>query len=293
LRLFHPDFNILYKNIRLIITMKLELHCHSWYSKGSKIPWEGLASPRDMVKDLKKKGFGGVAITDHNTIGGWKDAKAEAKRQGLVFIPGVEISTASGHLIALGVEKCTKAGLSLEETNDLVHRQGGITVAPHPFDLRGEGIGREFRKADAAEIFNSLNLTRIENGIAKKEISKVGMPAVGGSDAHSLEMLGMTSNIIEAHDADSVISQIMKGRIKVEGRYTSIPLVVSWVRERMKRSYDEVEMYTDKNYSAPKAALSRFMLRRFVGSTSRGWDMLGYFIIGLSTAYSTLRLAKR
>ncbi|MBN2330203.1 MAG: PHP domain-containing protein, partial [Candidatus Aenigmarchaeota archaeon] len=136
--------------------MKFELHCHSTHSRGSKIKWEGTASPTQIAGTLKRLGFGGFAITDHDSIGSWHEARRAAKGLGLVFIPALEVSTLSGHLIALGISEQVKSGLTLEETIDLVHDQGGITVAPHPLDVREEGIRKEFHKADAVEVFNSL-----------------------------------------------------------------------------------------------------------------------------------------
>jgi predicted metal-dependent phosphoesterase TrpH len=273
--------------------MKFELHCHSWHSHGSKIRWEGLASPVQIVKALKKLGFGGLAITDHDSVTGWHDAKGAAKRLGMVFIPGMEISTLSGHLIALGIGDPIKMGLSVRETIELVHDQGGITIAPHPLDVRGEGIGNDFVRADAVEIFNSMNLTRVENALAKMWAKKSAMPAVGGSDAHSLEMLGMTVNHINADDMDSALKMIKRGNVEIEGRYIPIPMVVAWVRQRMKMSYKDILKYIEKNYSSPRAVLARFLLRRFVNSESRAWNALGSFAVSVSTMYSVLRMLFR
>jgi predicted metal-dependent phosphoesterase TrpH len=269
--------------------MKFELHCHSWHSKGSKIPWEGVMSPEQIVRVVKRRGFGGVAITDHDSVESWKDARKAAKKQGIVFIPSVEISTASGHLIGMGVEDIVKRGMPLEETIERVHDLGGIAVAPHPFDLRSEGIGEGFMKCDAAEKFNSLNLSRIENRLSEKAINRAGVPAVGGSDAHCPGMLGLTVNHIQADDVDGAIREIKKGRVRVEGRYAPVPVVVSWARERMRWSYDDILRYVKKNYSWPKAPISRFFLKRFVGSDSVLWNGLGYFAIGTSVVYSVIR----
>ncbi len=273
--------------------MKFELHCHSWHSHGRKIIWEGTASPGQMVDALKKSGFGGLALTDHDSIAGWEGARRAAKSKGMVFIPGMEVSTLSGHMIAMGISEPVKPRLPLDDTIDLIHDQGGIAIAPHPFDVRGEGVRDEFIKADAVEVFNSLNLTRVENSLTRAKARKSGLPAVGGSDAHSIEMLGMTANIIEADDADSALRQIRKGNVRVEGRYTPVPVMVSWARRRMQLSYGDILKYMEKNYPRPKAALSRFMLDRFVSSDSRAWDALGYFSIGVSAVYSMLRLAVR
>jgi len=272
--------------------MRYELHCHSAYSKGKKIPCESTSRPQDMARALHRKGFGGFALTDHNTTAGWKEAEKESLRLGLVFVHGMEISTGSGHVIGLGIHKGVRSGLSLEETLESIRAQDGIAIAPHPFDLREEGIGRLIRHVDAVEVFNSLNLTRFENRTARSEARRLGKPVVVGSDAHSLEMLGMSTNWIEAGDEDSVIAAIRKGDVRIEGRYVPIPVVVAWVRERMSISRDFMLEYIDDNYSLPKAVLARFVLKGFIGSRSRFWDCLGAFAIAMSTAYSAARLAK-
>ena len=271
--------------------MKCELHCHSTHSHGIKIRWEGMPSPAQIAKTLHKKGFKGFAITDHDTIEGWPEARKAAKSQRMVFIPGLELSTVSGHLIALGINERIKSRLTLEESIDLVHDQGGITVAPHPLDVRGEGIRKEFYKADAVEVFNSLNLTRVENALTGVKVKRMSLPAVGGSDAHTAEMLGMTANIMDANDVDSALKHIKKGNVKIEGRYIPIPLIVDWVRMRMELSYDDILRYIDRNYSRPKASFARYWLRLFVNNESRAWYALGYFSISVSTVYSMLKLA--
>jgi predicted metal-dependent phosphoesterase TrpH len=271
--------------------MKFELHCHSRYSRGKNIPTEATASPGEIVRALRAKGFAGVAITDHDSIKSWKEASTEARRLGMVFIHACEISTLDGHVIGLGLTENVRRDTSAEEAIEEIRSQGGIAVAPHPFDLRNEGVGMKFSLCDAAEAFNSLNLTRLENGKAQRKIREAGIPAVGGSDAHALEMLGLTVNHIEASSAEEALSAIRKGKVRIEGSYVPVPAVVRWARQRMRSSYPEVIRYVDANYGMPRAVFSKFMLRRFVGSDSSLWNSLGYVSIGMATAYSALRAA--
>ena len=60
----------------------------------------------------------------------------------------------------------------------------------------------------------------------------------------------------------------------------------------MRWSYDDILAYVEKNYSMPKAALSGFLLKRFVNSDSMLWDGLGYFAVGVSVLYSSLKIMK-
>lgn len=271
--------------------MKFELHCHSHHSRGKKIPVEATASPGEIVRALHAKGFSGVAITDHDKTEGWKEASAEARRLGMVFIPACEISSLDGHVIGLGLTEKVKRGMAAEETVDAIRSQGGIAVAPHPFDLRNEGLGRKFVACDAAEAFNSLNLTRIENGRAARQIRKARIAAVCGSDAHTPEMLGMAVNHIGASTPDEALRRIRKGEVRIEGGYAPVPVVVRWARQRMKLSYGDVIRYVDESYWKPKAVFSKFMIRRFVGSQSVFWYALGYASVGIATGYSALRAA--
>ena len=152
-------------------------------------------------------------------------------------------------------------------------------------------LGQRLETTPRARLGNDrTNLSFLPKSLAQAETP--GMPAVGGSDAHCPGMLGLTANHIDAHDTEGVLRQIRKGKVRIEGRYAPVPVVVSWARERMSWSYDDILKYVEKNYSVPKAAVARFMLKRFVNSDSRLWDGLGYLSIGVSVLYSSLKTMK-
>jgi len=52
---------------------------------------DGDLSPAELVREAKELGLSGVALTDHDTIDGIKEAAAEAKKLGIELVPGVEI----------------------------------------------------------------------------------------------------------------------------------------------------------------------------------------------------------
>src|SRR5690349_10447898 len=68
----------------------VDLHCHSTAS-------DGTFAPADVVRLAKESGLSGLALTDHDTIGGIAEAAAEAKRVGVDFLPGIEISAEFPH----------------------------------------------------------------------------------------------------------------------------------------------------------------------------------------------------
>jgi hypothetical protein len=265
--------------------MRFELHCHSHYSKGKKIPVEGLDSPAQMVRAAKRLGLEGLALTDHSTHSGWKEASLEAKKQNIIFIPGIEISSREGHILGLGLTDYVKSGLPVEETLDRVREQGAVSIAAHPFDIRREGIGKASLKADAIEAFNSMNLDRVSNRLSRKLALQNSMPTVSGSDAHTKEMLGTCINHIDAQDLDSVLKAIRSGRVAFKASYMSLDRLVPWTKHRMLRSYGFIMDYTE-GYSQPKRWLSQRLLHAFTSSRREApWYWLGELGLACSRGY--------
>ena len=84
------------------MTSFVDLHSHSTAS-------DGTLPPADVVRLAKSNGLSGLALTDHDTIAGLPEAAAEAKRQGIDFLPGIEISCdyprpGTMHMLGLGVD---------------------------------------------------------------------------------------------------------------------------------------------------------------------------------------------
>ncbi|RDE13552.1 MAG: phosphatase [Candidatus Thorarchaeota archaeon] len=63
-----------------------DLHVHSNHS-------DGIFSPMQLVEMALKTGLGGIALTDHDTIGGNREFISAGKGKDIVCVPGVEIST--------------------------------------------------------------------------------------------------------------------------------------------------------------------------------------------------------
>ncbi|MDM7913276.1 MAG: PHP domain-containing protein, partial [Methanotrichaceae archaeon] len=74
--------------------MRFDLHVHSNYS-------DGRDDVKTILKAAKKRGLDGIAITDHDSLGGSRAARRIIKDLELkmILIPGVEVTTADGHLL--------------------------------------------------------------------------------------------------------------------------------------------------------------------------------------------------
>lgn len=80
----------------------VDLHLHSTAS-------DGTVRPGAVVREAADAGLAGLALTDHDTVAGLGEAREEATRLGLRFLPGAEISAnepgTSVHVLAYGFDE--------------------------------------------------------------------------------------------------------------------------------------------------------------------------------------------
>jgi predicted metal-dependent phosphoesterase TrpH len=198
--------------------MKLDMHVHSNHSR------DASATPKDIISFCKKSGLDGLAITDHNSIGGWTEAETLAKELGLVYVRAVELTTKDGHVLAYGVRELIPRGMSVAETIEKVHESGGVAVAAHPKRFPS-GIGlklAQIRSFDAIEIINGGS-SPTSNRHARRVAESKGSAVTAGSDAHELDQVGKAYTIFEnASTEDDVLDAIRKKRTSVGGRSRSM-----------------------------------------------------------------------
>ncbi len=241
--------------------MLMELHAHTKNSHRSKVYFDGVNTPEEVVRAAKRKGLGAIAITDHDTMNGTKNARKLGKKYDIIVIKGEEITTKSGHVVALGIEETIPKGLSVEETVDEIHKQGGIAVSVHPFDVRREGIGNLCTKCDVIEAFNAMNLERISNRKAKKVALKSRKPMVAGSDAHSINMIGYGITKVNADSLEKIFKEIKKHRTEIIGNYIPMSAITDLAIKRLQISYNYTYNYIQKNYCLPKKIIAKNLLK--------------------------------
>jgi len=61
-------------------------------------------SPTDVVAAAAKAGLDGIVVTDHDTMSN-VNATREASPADLEIVPGVEVTTTQGHLLAIDVQE--------------------------------------------------------------------------------------------------------------------------------------------------------------------------------------------
>jgi predicted metal-dependent phosphoesterase TrpH len=68
--------------------VKIDLHTHSTRS-------DGLDSPSQLIENAAAAGVSVIALTDHDTVSGWDEARVAANKAGLGFVPGIEVTSVS------------------------------------------------------------------------------------------------------------------------------------------------------------------------------------------------------
>ncbi|ELZ28847.1 PHP domain-containing protein [Halosimplex carlsbadense 2-9-1] len=168
-------------------TITLDAHVHTDASYDCATP------PERVVEAALSAGLDAVAVTDHDVVDGARRAVAAAAGTDLLVVPGVEVSTGDGHLLALGVDWAPEPGRPFAETVEAVRQAGGVAVVPHPFQISRHGVRRAVLtgcEVDGIETRNAVAVTGYQNRRARQFAAAEGHPAVGGSDAHRPTLIG-------------------------------------------------------------------------------------------------------
>ena len=203
--------------------LRIDTHVHSDASYDGHDPVELIL---EHAADI---GLDGVVITDHDVMHASLRAAELAPEYGLVGIPGVEVSTAHGHLLAIGVEEMPPHRAPLRETVRWVRDHGGVAVVPHPFQRSRHGVPKRVLKrtdVDAVEVYNSWLFTGYKNRRARRFADRRGYPGVAGSDAHTVPFVGRayTELDVDERSADAVLDAIRRGQTATRGRRQPLPV---------------------------------------------------------------------
>lgn len=118
--------------------IEADLHSHSRVS-------DGTLAPADVVARAHAAGVAMHALTDHDELAGLADAAAEARRLGMVFIPGVEISVSwAGETIHI-------VGLKVDPADERL--ASGLARTRAGRDERAREMGRQLEGAGVPDAY--------------------------------------------------------------------------------------------------------------------------------------------
>jgi hypothetical protein len=221
---------------------RADLHMHTTAS-------DGVADVRQLLDHVARAGaLDVIAITDHDTLDASLWAYARQGSYPFEIVPGVEVTSAGGHVLALWVTELVPRGLSLAETADAIHALGGVAVLAHPFHLQmGPVIMRSapayfLRPAllaecgfDAVEVYNAGVLTPGSNLLSRRVAEQAGLALVGGSDAHTLGAIGSARTRFAGRSAADLRAALAARSTEVEGAPWPLAEYLGFTRDLIER----------------------------------------------------------
>jgi predicted metal-dependent phosphoesterase TrpH len=214
-----------------------DLHIHSIYS------YDGTASVPAVLRRAKELGLDVIAITDHDEIAGSLKAMELASTYGVEVIPGIEITTADGDLLAFNITEKVPPHLPVQETILRVGALGGFCIAPHPMaggmgmkSLSATSIIKAVKNPQVAKILigieahNGTSIDRISNQSARLLANRLPIAKVGNSDAHVLAAIGLGATEFQGSTAADLVAALRSCETKVRRQkdWTAFRIIGMW-----------------------------------------------------------------
>ncbi|MEV0826536.1 CehA/McbA family metallohydrolase [Nonomuraea rubra] len=210
-----------------------DCHVHSLLSQGAD------QTPAQLAAAARAAGLDFIAVTEHNTAAAheeWRPLSGD----GLLVITGQEVTTRTGHWLALGLTPGEvvewRYGVrddAVDRHLDQVRRSGGLCVAAHPHAPYPSGVFMyPYQGFDVVEVWNGrwasdlpwnadneAALAEWGRGLAHDVHRGAWRPAMGNSDAHLEGQLGTPHTVVLAGElsAGAVLAAIRAGRSWISG----------------------------------------------------------------------------
>jgi predicted metal-dependent phosphoesterase TrpH len=188
-------------------TWQVDLHSHTKWSTDCVTEFE------HIIDLCRQRGIDRIAITDHNTAEG---ALAMQRMAPDLVIPGEEIMTTKGELLAYFVQETVPAGLSPRETIGRLREQGAVISVAHPFDRLRKGAWEEADlieiagEVDAIEVFNARCMFPEDNVKALAFARQRDLPGTAGSDAHTAVEYGRAMTILPPFQTAEELKTVLR-----------------------------------------------------------------------------------
>lgn len=201
------------------MTLRFDLHTHSFFSK------DACNSPEEMIAAAIERGLNGIAITDHDSCEAHEYLKGKTLPPDFLLVPGVEVSTAEGHLLCIGATLPRMKGRPAAEVVDAIHKAGGVPIPAHPFDTWRAGIRPavlETLDVQTLEVFNAAVTSRSHNEKAAAYAASRNWSGIAASDAHHDSAVGVATTVFEMDELSvpALLAAIRRGG-RPDGHYLS------------------------------------------------------------------------
>jgi predicted metal-dependent phosphoesterase TrpH len=204
--------------------MQADLHIHTCrYSGCSNI------DPVEALRTAAQGGLNVIALTEHGIR--WPDEELsklidDSGVEDLLVIPGQEAACYShlgvfqGEFLVYGYPKSLGSNKSARQLIEMVHAEGGVVVAAHPFKKAQQGEGfygsghlTEKLDVDGLEV-DQPSYDEESRRLAKTVMTAMNITDIGCSDAHDLCEIGRCRSIFQDRidSVEALCQAIRNGR---------------------------------------------------------------------------------
>lgn len=206
--------------------MKIDLHVHTTYSSPC-----SLIPPERAVQVAQESGLDGIAVTEHDEIGGALVAADLGREYGFPVFKGIEIYTEFGDMLVFGLYEDPPAWkMSFEDLRARCDAAGAVIVPAHLCRiiddlerLHGhERAGWMLSRVDALETHNG-GCTPPNNEAALALAARHNLSGTGGSDAHHEFQIGRCFTVFKdsVQSDEALVAALKAGQFR--GAYNSGP----------------------------------------------------------------------
>jgi hypothetical protein len=176
----------------------IDMHAHS-----SNLSRDSGVAVDDLIAQAKHRGLDAICLTEHNAL--WADGQIRAlsERHAFTVLPGMELGTDVGHVLAFGLPRYHPELLEIEALRRILTAEGGVAVLAHPMRYRpGRQPGWEEMRTwfDGVEVINGDHSDTV-GGYHHTQALELGLAPVGGSDAHSRQAVGRVATAVPGYVA--------------------------------------------------------------------------------------------
>ncbi|HAA96032.1 MAG TPA: hypothetical protein DCE26_10150 [Dehalococcoidia bacterium] len=207
--------------------MLIDLHTHSYPHSD-----DSFMSVDELIEASKSKGLDGICLTDHDNFWTGEQAAGLSKKHDFLVIPGCEINTEAGHVLAFGLSSYEFGMHKPEFLRASVAKAGGALIAAHPYrrrfleepaekpGMRDEMLDRAsgdefFQMCQGIEAVNGRG-TEVQNRFSQDLGGRLSFSMTAGSDAHKVEQIGAAATEFENPIAglNDLIRELKGGRFR-------------------------------------------------------------------------------
>jgi predicted metal-dependent phosphoesterase TrpH len=196
---------------------------------------DSMLQPSELVELALANGLTAVSMSEHDfTLEPHRQQEFRDQYPDLFINFGMEVSTDLGHMLAFGFASYLPGIRRLERLREEADKVGAFIVVAHPFRRLFDPVtamrtGEKFEltppeAAEQMEVFKYVHGIEVANGANTPqenyfalEVARIlGIPATGGSDAHSTSGIGTFATAFQRHvtSTPELLEELHAGRFE-------------------------------------------------------------------------------